>query len=870
MVTKLAAEVWRDYETDGVPASGTCDPAKPDIRLWGAEIEGLVAAQLTGGAGVYLTESALQANITPGNNSGAWVVSDTTPSLNGIYRKNGSSGVGSWFRVADLPYSVIGLEITGGTANAIEASSALPVPQAARRALYILVPAAPNTGAVTLAINGAAAKALKWQAGEDLANGHLQTGVPVLFFDNGTQYRMTQDDSFAGMLAAANNAAALAAQWAAKTDGNVADGEASAKAYAIGGTGVSGVAGRGAAKEWAAKTDGNVADSEASAKAYAIGGTGVTNTAGRGAAKEWASKASGQTVDGTEFSAKHYAAAAAASALLAASWASAPQNEVVSGGLYSARHYALAADTSAISAAASRDTAATAANNALAASLMFGGFSIYNTYADANAAVGGMPANQPVMIFADETRGGGRMYYRKEGGVLVFKAAADDRIVPSISLYAPATPTATPLSVTGFTNGVPLNLAIGEQAAPVGLTGMRKLWYFGYNYAGSGARVNASEPAVGITFAINQFNYSGLPYGNLGISTISDTGVSNPVLSLEWPHHTSGPTDVRIQGYLRANKFAFYNWDSSKLVFQMDPTIDRILMGSMTFRQPNNVRFLEAINAAGSGSIEVLTLDNSDRIRTAGAWYLLLPATLTQPAINVAPAGTALPDEWSALSITANSTGVANGNLYAVNAVLNCQGAARFNVQNNANYTNAGLQATWQALYGNSGCDIWHTFSNIGVGGTVNNWSFGIDQSEGRFAFTSSTALGGTTGTVADVMWLTKEGYFYLRNCSAVPSINPSAGPGGAIMYVSGGELHWRDTVGTVRKVSALANVTENGDRVSFQLPARLFSSTVAGLPSASAAGAGALVWVSNASGGAVPAYSDGATWRRVTDGTEV
>lgn len=528
-------------------------------------------------------------------------------------------------------------------------------------------------------------------------------------------------------------------------------------------------------------------------------------------AQQWAANPANVVVASGLYSALHYAGQAAASAVLAAAWAAAPVNSVVADGKFSAFHYASAASDSASAAAlsasnaaADRAIAATAANNALAASLMFGGFSIYNTYADANAAVGGMPANQPVMIFADETHGGARAYYRKEGGVLVFKGLADDRIVSSISLYAPATPTATPLSVTGFTNGVPLNLAIGEQAAPVGLTGMRKLWYFGYNYAGSGARVNASEPAVGITFAINQFNYSGLPYGNLGISTISDTGVSNPVLSLEWPHHTSGPTDVRIQGYLRANKFAFYNWDSSKLVFQMDPTIDRILMGSMTFRQPNNVRFLEAINAAGSGSIEVLTLDTSDRIRTAGAWFLNLPSTLTQPAINIAPAGTALPDEWSALAITASSTGVANGNLYAVNAVLSCQGAARFNVQNNANFTNAGLQATWQALYGNSGCDIWHTFSNIGVGGTVNNWSFGIDQSEGRFSFTSGTALGGTAGTTADVMWLTKEGYFYLRNCSTVPSINPSAGPGGAIIYVSGGELYWRDTVGTVRKVASV------------------------------------------------------------------
>ncbi|KAF0227744.1 MAG: hypothetical protein FD175_2450 [Beijerinckiaceae bacterium] len=46
----------------------------------------------------------------------------------------------------------------------------------------------------------------------------------------------------------------------------------------------------------------------------------------------------------------------------------------------------------------------------------------------------------------------------------------------------------------------------------------------------------------------------------------------------------------------------------------------------------------------------------------------------------------------------------------------------------------------------------------------------------------------------------------------------------------------------------------------------RIGSFTVAGLPSASTLGAGAVVFVSNESGGAVLAFSDGTNWRRVTD----
>lgn len=43
-------------------------------------------------------------------------------------------------------------------------------------------------------------------------------------------------------------------------------------------------------------------------------------------------------------------------------------------------------------------------------------------------------------------------------------------------------------------------------------------------------------------------------------------------------------------------------------------------------------------------------------------------------------------------------------------------------------------------------------------------------------------------------------------------------------------------------------------------------SFTVGTAPSASSSGAGTMIYVSNESGGAVPAFSDGTNWRRVTD----
>ena len=57
-----------------------------------------------------------------------------------------------------------------------------------------------------------------------------------------------------------------------------------------------------------------------------------------------------------------------------------------------------------------------------------------------------------------------------------------------------------------------------------------------------------------------------------------------------------------------------------------------------------------------------------------------------------------------------------------------------------------------------------------------------------------------------------------------------------------------------------------SGGVAKFDGPALLKSYTVATVPSASASGAGAQIYVSNETGGPVPVFSDGVNWRRVTD----
>ncbi len=205
-MVKTADEIFRDHTTEGVPSSGAWEPYKPDIREWGRHIEYLSVAITTAGGKIYATKLTMQADLTPAANTPAIVLNDGTPANNGLYRKVGGPGTGSWaLELALVPgYQFIkAVDAGAGTANAIVATSSIPVPDTANIALMQMAVFEANTGATTLAINGGSARPVVTNDGNPLQSGYFSAGRTVLFVFDGTNYRLLTDVVASAIVSAA-------------------------------------------------------------------------------------------------------------------------------------------------------------------------------------------------------------------------------------------------------------------------------------------------------------------------------------------------------------------------------------------------------------------------------------------------------------------------------------------------------------------------------------------------------------------------------------------------------------------------------------------------------------------------------------------
>jgi hypothetical protein len=92
-------QAFRDFTTDGVPASGPYQPAKSQIRAALLAVANQVDAQTLiniTGALPYGTRAELFADLAHPAGTYALVIADSNTAYRGFYQKSGASGAGSW------------------------------------------------------------------------------------------------------------------------------------------------------------------------------------------------------------------------------------------------------------------------------------------------------------------------------------------------------------------------------------------------------------------------------------------------------------------------------------------------------------------------------------------------------------------------------------------------------------------------------------------------------------------------------------------------------------------------------------------------------------------------------------------------------
>lgn len=248
LFTKQAAAIFAGYDS-----GGTARQIIPvEAQTWGTEVERIIdVAIAAGNLRLYTTKAELDADLDHVANTAALVLGDSAVN-DGLYKKVGASGAGSWPRVGDVPgYSfVLASNAGAGTANAIVATTSLPTNESQLIALPIDTT---NTGTpVTVAFNGGSALTIKTSGNNDVSIGGLVAGGLVAGYVNSTEFRLLSDQASSAIQTASENAQSYAEEWANKAEDSLVSS-------AAGGDQVDDYS----AKHWAAKAEaqaGGVAD----------------------------------------------------------------------------------------------------------------------------------------------------------------------------------------------------------------------------------------------------------------------------------------------------------------------------------------------------------------------------------------------------------------------------------------------------------------------------------------------------------------------------------------------------------------------------------------------------------------------------------
>lgn len=217
LFTKLGNEIASPVDAAGNPRA----VENVDMQRWMTEVERAMLSFQAGGGIIFPDLATANASLAYTQNQMAWVIGDPVPANNGVYRKIGASGSGSWARLGDLPFSFIMATNAGaGTPDAIVATSSLPVPAADGAALISLNITTDNTGSpVTVTFNGGPVLTIKTMSGNDVAPSGLRAGMIVTGFKSDSTFRLVTDQASAAIQAAAEAAQAAAEAAAAAAGG---------------------------------------------------------------------------------------------------------------------------------------------------------------------------------------------------------------------------------------------------------------------------------------------------------------------------------------------------------------------------------------------------------------------------------------------------------------------------------------------------------------------------------------------------------------------------------------------------------------------------------------------------------------------------
>ncbi|AGB71038.1 MULTISPECIES: right-handed parallel beta-helix repeat-containing protein [Rhizobium] len=192
------------------PYTDPYDPSKPEIRALLTQYENAIEAYSSGAGSIAKdTRGNLYADVAHDSDVTAWVYADANTANNGVYRKIGASGSGSWSLILPLPYSfIIATDYGAGTANAIKASTTVPVSESAL--IWFQIFRTNDSSPVTISFNGDAPLTIKTNAGNDPAAGGLAQGMILFGVKSGATFRLLNDQVSTAIVAAAEAAQAAA------------------------------------------------------------------------------------------------------------------------------------------------------------------------------------------------------------------------------------------------------------------------------------------------------------------------------------------------------------------------------------------------------------------------------------------------------------------------------------------------------------------------------------------------------------------------------------------------------------------------------------------------------------------------------------